>query len=247
MKKRSQYAVVTPYYKESRGLLEKCIGSVAAQTVAADHFLIADGFPQDWIDARDVRHLRLDTCHADCGNTPRGIGALLAASAQYRGIAFLDADCWLEANHIELCLRAAGDRPMDFVVAQRRMLDPDGAVLALPEEPDHVDTNCYFLFEGAYHTLHHWVLQPKAMAPLDDRVIWFMLRRQRLNWCRTDAVTVNYLCLYRSAYEGLGLPAPEAAKSSPDWNRIPEYLASLDDRGLELVRRKTGISFQRKG
>lgn len=246
MRKRSHYAVVTPYYKESRDLLEKCIASVAAQTVAADHFLVADGFAQDWIDDRDVRHLRLDTAHADFGNTPRGLGALLAASEQYRGIAFLDADCWLDADHIEQCLRAAGDRPMDFVVAQRRMVAPDGTVLALTEEADHVDTNCYFLFEGAYHTLHHWVLQPKAMASLDDRVIWLLLKGLGLSWCQTNSTTVNYLCLWRNMYEALGLTPPEQAKPPIDGQQMVDYLASLDDRGLELVRRKTGITFQRK-
>lgn len=246
MKKRSDYAVVTPYYKESRAVIEKCIASVVAQTVPADHFVIADGFAQDWIDTKGVRHLKLDTGHEDFGNTPRGIGALLAASEQYRGIAFLDADCWLDANHIELCLRVAGNDPIDFVVAQRRMIAPDGAVLSVPEEPEHVDTNCFFLFEGAFHTLHHWVLQPKPMAALDDRVIWYMLKHQSLNWRRTETETVNYLCLWRNAYLMLGLDPPENAKPNSDWNVIPTYLASLDTRGLEILRRKTGIAFRKK-
>ncbi len=245
MKKRSDYAVVTPYYKESRDTIEKCIASVAAQTVAADHFLVADGFAQDWIDTREVRHFKLDTGHADFGNTPRGIGALLAASEQYHGIAFLDADCWLDANHVELCRRTAGNDPIDFVIANRRMVAPDGTVLAVPEEPDHVDTNCLFLLEGAFHTLHHWVLQPRVMAPLDDRVIWTMLKGQGLNWRRTAAVTVNYFCLWRNVYVALGLEPPVGAKPAIG-NPIPAYLASLDARGLEILRRRTGITFKPK-
>jgi hypothetical protein len=41
------YVFVTPYYKETRTCLERCIASVKQQTMRADHILVADGFPQD--------------------------------------------------------------------------------------------------------------------------------------------------------------------------------------------------------
>ena len=93
-------AVVTPYYKEPRGWIERCIASVAAQTHACDHFLVADGHAQDWIDGAGVRHLRLDRGHGDYGNTPRALGALLAVSEGYDAIAFLDADNWYAPEHV---------------------------------------------------------------------------------------------------------------------------------------------------
>jgi len=43
--------VITPYYKEDPALLRRCMDSVRAQTVPAEHFLVADGHPQDWIDS----------------------------------------------------------------------------------------------------------------------------------------------------------------------------------------------------
>lgn len=46
MRKIQRFAIVTPYYKESHETLDRCIGSVRRQTVAADHFLVSDGFPQ---------------------------------------------------------------------------------------------------------------------------------------------------------------------------------------------------------
>lgn len=78
----AKYAIITPYYKEERRLLERCIASVRNQTIGTDHFLVADGFPQDWIDTTGVRHLKLDRSHGDGGNTPRGVGALLAVAEQ---------------------------------------------------------------------------------------------------------------------------------------------------------------------
>ena len=38
----NRFAIVTPYYREPRATLERCIASVRAQTVGCDHFLIAD-------------------------------------------------------------------------------------------------------------------------------------------------------------------------------------------------------------
>ena len=45
-KQEPRYAFVTPYYKEARDCLERCVASVRRQTVRADHILVADGFPR---------------------------------------------------------------------------------------------------------------------------------------------------------------------------------------------------------
>src|SRR5689334_20420519 len=106
-RQESRYAFVTPYYKETRDCLERCIASVKQQTIPADHILVSDGFPQDWLDQADVRHVHLDRAHGDYGNTPRGIGSLMAVAEGYDGIGLLDADCWLEPDHLEHCLKQA--------------------------------------------------------------------------------------------------------------------------------------------
>ena len=73
----------------------------------SDHFLIADGAPQDWIDHEGVRHIRLDRTHGDFGNVARSIGALLAAGERYDAVAFLDADNRIDPDHVARCLAAA--------------------------------------------------------------------------------------------------------------------------------------------
>ena len=72
--------IVTPYCGKGRATIERCIASVAAQTVAVDHILVADGHPQDWVAAVAATHLVLDRGHGDCGNAARGLGGLLAAA-----------------------------------------------------------------------------------------------------------------------------------------------------------------------
>jgi glycosyltransferase involved in cell wall biosynthesis len=123
-----RYAIVTPYYKEEKWLLERCIRSVHAQTVKVEHFMIADGHPQDWLDREPMRHLRLDREHRDFGNTPRTIGALLAVSEGYDGIGFLDADNWFENDHVAGCIAAAArSETCDYVIARRNLCRPDGS------------------------------------------------------------------------------------------------------------------------
>jgi cellulose synthase/poly-beta-1,6-N-acetylglucosamine synthase-like glycosyltransferase len=100
-------AVITPYYKESRAWLERCLDSVAAQSHPCTHIVVADGHPQDWIDERPVRHLRLDRPHADYGDTPRALGGLMAANEGFDAICFLDADNWYGRHHVLSCLRLA--------------------------------------------------------------------------------------------------------------------------------------------
>src|SRR5271170_4341899 len=93
-------AVITPYYKEPLAMLRHCHESVLAQDVGADHFLIADGFPSvDFTDAH-VKHIALPHAHSDNGNTPRGVGSLLADAEGYDFIAFLDADNWFHPGHL---------------------------------------------------------------------------------------------------------------------------------------------------
>src|SRR5260221_12772714 len=116
----NRFAIVTPYYQEPRATLERCIASVRAQTVGCDHFLIADGFPQTWIDEAQARHISLDQAHKDYGHVARGIGALLAVSEAYDGIGFLDADNWLDENHVAACVRA-GSGGADLGIAKRRL------------------------------------------------------------------------------------------------------------------------------
>jgi len=92
-------AYITPYFKEDADILERCIRSVQAQTIKADHFLISDGYQQDWVANRVARHIPLGKSHGDYGNTPRGIGAQLAVSEGYDAIGFLDADNWIDPEH----------------------------------------------------------------------------------------------------------------------------------------------------
>jgi glycosyltransferase involved in cell wall biosynthesis len=238
-----RYAIVTPYYKEERWLIERCIRSVQAQTVGADHFLIADGHPQDWIDAEPVRHLRLDRSHGDYGNTPRTVGALLAVSEGYQGIGFLDADNWLEKDHVSTCITASLlKQDCDYVIAKRNLCRPDGSVINVDDYPESmfVDTNCFFLLPGSYHAIPHFGLMPIELSPICDGVFLRALRAKNLTVAVTQTKTVNYHCIWRFVYEKAGETPPPNAKRGVNYESMKRWLADQSPRQKEIIRRRIG-------
>jgi glycosyltransferase involved in cell wall biosynthesis len=238
--KAARYAIVTPYYREPRATLERCIESVRRQTVGADHILVADGFPQDWLDDGTVNHLRLGQCHADFGNTPRGLGAMLAIAEHYEAIGFLDADNWYDADHVEACVAAAAGADADAVIARRRFVRYDGSVMDITDEPDHVDTSCFWLHTGALHVAPFW-LMPSQLAPICDRVYYAMIKARRVKLGYVQNATVNYTCQYATLYRALGEPPPPGAKRNVAVTPICRWLLGLSERDRRLVALQCGV------
>lgn len=244
-------AMITPYYKEPREMIERCILSVAAQTVPVTHFLVADGHPQGWVDGFAVRHIRLDKSHGDFGNTPRSIGGILAASEGFDAIGFIDADNWLDPQHVSTCLEVAAqaEEDVDYVIATRRLTRSDGSVLPYLTSDDrdgsHIDTNCFFLLPGSFHTLGQWGVMPKPLSVVGDRVYASSLRSQGLRSVRNENVTVNYLCTWAVVFQAVGEPVPDYAKSSIDIVPTAAWWRALDDRDRLIVDRlaATQVSF----
>jgi hypothetical protein len=250
VKPPGRYIVVTPYYREERRLLERCMAGVRGQTVPTEHLLVADGFAQDWIDGAGVRHLRLDRAHGDYGNTPRGVGAVLAVAEGYDAIALLDADNWFEPTHVESCLAAAISRPgkvCDFVIARRNLMRPDETRIDLADEPinEHIDTNCYFFLPGSYHLLHLWATMPPEVSSVGDRVFFSALRAHNLVAAVVEKATVNYHAMFEVFYRAVGEIAPAGAKPAIDGAPVLEWLASLDDRRHAVASRHAGVPLAR--
>jgi len=237
------FAIITPYYKETPEILRRCVDSVKQQSVPADHFLISDGYPQDWLDGVGLRHLRLGTAHNDFGNTPHGLGPLLAISEGYKAIGFLDGDNWYDPDHVEQCCAAAnsieGARP-DLIVAKRRIRLPDGA-LANVEEANHIDTNCYWLPEGAFPVAHHWLTMVPQVVSAGDRVFYRVVKERLLRIHYTKSETVNYVGNYQSFYRVLGKTPPPDAKPSINLRPIFDWILSLDNDRRRIANQRCRI------
>ncbi|GGF78308.1 hypothetical protein GCM10007301_42870 [Azorhizobium oxalatiphilum] len=246
--------VVTGYYKEDPTLIKRTIRSVATQTakrnkVVVDHMLVADGFPQDWIDGEAVRHVRLDRAHADYGNTPRGVGTLLGIVENYDAICYCDADNWFEPQHIEACLALAAKHgsSIDYVVARRTMRRPDESVLPIAEESieHHVDTNCYFFLPASYPWLHRFASVPNAVSSVGDRLFYAALKAAKLKMAVVQQPTVAYLCLWESLYRAVGETPPVGAKPNVDSSVVRRWLTTLSERERTIVWRLAGLATSR--
>jgi hypothetical protein len=238
------FAIVTPYFMEAPDVLKRCIDSVERQSIRADHFLVSDGHPQNWLDEAGVRHLRLDTAHNDFGNTARGLGALLAISEGYKAIGFLDADNWYDQDHVEQCCKAGhsiGGVPADLVAAKRRFFLPDGAATNLPEQPNHIDTNCYWFMEGAFPVVHYWLTMVPQLAAVSDRVFYRIVKAKALTVYHTRTETVNYVGNYEAFYLAVGRTPPSNAKPAIDRFAIISWIKRLDNRQQLLANRRCGI------
>lgn len=239
-------AVITPYYKEPRAWLERCIQSVQAQVHPCTHIVVADGFAQGWIDSQPVRHLKLDRPHADYGDTPRALGALMAANEGFDAICFLDADNWYGPEHVSACVALASRGDYDYLTTKRHMVREDGSILPLRIREDcdgsHVDTNCYFLLRGAFHSLARWALMPQPMHVFGDRVYLASLREEAgLRTACTEERSVRYLCTWAHLFRAVGEPVPPYAKEPRPLAELPRWYAGLSPREKELTQRLSGM------
>ena len=222
-------AVITPYCNESRETLSRCIESVANQTVECRHYLIADLPALIFSDESEsvYRHICLGESHKDYGNTPRSVGALLAVSEGADAVCFLDADNSYDPDHVASCLAAAQGH--DYIVARRRIVLPDGSPVNCQDEPvsQHVDTSCFFLLPGAFHTLAYWALQPKPLTILGDRLFLALLQKERLKFAVVDHPTVVYTSNWRVHWEAAGKTPPSDAKKTVDTSEIGPWWQHL--------------------
>ena len=240
---KMKVAIITPYWQEPDQYLSRCINSVRQQNVAVDHFLVADGHPKEWIHKEGLNHIVLDKEHSDYGNTPRCIGAMTAISRAYDAISFLDADNWLEPDHVSSCIQAAKEnKNVDYVVAKRRFVRSDGSTVHWPSEPisQLVDTSCFFLLPSSYHVIPTWINMPKALSVHGDRIFLAGLNAHKLQYIECTNITVNYLCTDKNIYIRLGEIPPSYSKEM-NFQPIKDWLEKLTPDIYEKMTRRLGF------
>jgi glycosyltransferase involved in cell wall biosynthesis len=209
-------AVVTPYYREPLEVLAQCHRSVLAQGVDVDHILVADGFPHAEVNGWKARHVVLPSGHADTGNTPRGIGGMLAGAEAYDFVAYLDADNWYLPGHLASLLELQARGGVEVCTSWRTFHHADGTPLAVAEPAEdalkHVDTNCFLIGRGAFAALGVWLRMPRQLATIGDRVFLAAMRHARYSIMSTRQRTVAYRTTHEFHYRLANLPAPADAK-----------------------------------
>ncbi len=228
-------AVVTPYHREPIETLARSHRSVAAQGVAADHIMVADGYPRAEIDGWPVAHVKLPRAHDDNGNTPRGLAGLMARNQGYDFIAYLDADNWYHDGHLRSLLALWEARRSPVCASLRTFHDDAGNDLAIREGDEdalrHVDTSCLLIHRSGFASLPVWLDMPGILSPICDRVFLAGLLHRRLAIASSGSRTVAFQSRYRAHYLSAGRPVPEDARDSDFMAPALRYLASADGIG----------------
>ncbi|MBU3607074.1 glycosyltransferase [Polynucleobacter nymphae] len=215
---KMKIAVITPYYQESIEVLRQCHQSVLTQNIAADHFFVADGFPNEELMKWNIKHISLPQAHADSGNTPRGIGSILADIEGYDFISYLDADNWFHPNHLSSLLNLYEETKADICTSIRTIHTNDGFELSVEESAeiqlDHVDTSCYLLHRNAFDALDIWLKMPKILSPVCDRIFLAGLLHKKYKIISTRQKTVAFRSQYKAHYLAANIEAPPGSKEN---------------------------------
>lgn len=208
-------AVITPYYKEDLNVLAKCHKSVVNQTYKdVTHFMVADGHPRDYVADWECEHIVIPNC-GDVGDTPRAIGYAVAAARGFDAVCFLDADCWLEPDHLSTLVDVMRHSDRAVVTCPRNLYHLDGTFMAVDTESDGKefnDTNCYLIHRNAFMLVLAWITKPNGEGLIGDRYFWGEVVRSEVPMARSLKPTVNYTTTFAFHYKQLGLPVPDHAK-----------------------------------
>lgn len=227
-------AIITPYYKELTEVLIQNHHSVLEQDVEAtvDHFMVADGCPNAQVNEWKVKHIILPDSHGDNGNTPRGIGSLLAASEGYDFIAYLDADNWYRSDHLSSLLKVWEETAADVCCSMRTIHHINGSIINAPLDEDElrkefVDTSCFLLSRPAYKLINLWLDMPKQLSPICDRIFFAALKHHGLHLAFSEKQTLAFRSQYLGHYAKAGLPLPEFVKGDV-FGEVSAWLLSIE-------------------
>ena len=190
-------AVITPYYQESKEVLMRCLNSVVKQNYfGVHHFVVADGYEnrQDLITRPGLSHMVLPSCN-DFGDTPRGAAAAVASAQGFDAIAFLDADCWYEPDHIRTMVGVMEESGRDIITCPRNLYDEAGRHLGVDVESDGYlfnDTNCYLIGKECFNVLSLWMFKTKDQAQVGDRILFNSIKEFQVKMARSTKATINY-------------------------------------------------------
>lgn len=205
--------MITPYYKETISCLKKCHDSVKHQTYPnTTHILVGDGNSNPLTASWKGEHISLPVSHNDAGATPRALAAISAFSRGYDAVGFIDADNWLDLDHVESMVKTMSEANADGAIATRRICHKDNFkelyVDNVESNGDNmVDTNCMFLNRKSLNLMTYWVTEPKN-ALISDRQFWGAIQHFKFRIARNLKPTVNYVTKWAWHYQYAGVEIP---------------------------------------
>lgn len=205
--------VITPYHKETLEVIDSAHKSVLQQDLKVTHIMVADGHPNPLVSTWDCHHIVLPEAHHDAGNFARGVGALHAFQRGAEYVCFLDADNWLETNHVSSLYQAMFKFNADIGVSRRMLRRLDCSILdPFDAESDGVrfaDTGTVMLSRSAIEIAALWATLPVSLSGAGDQIIWSAIKHRGFKITLTELATMNYKTKWAVHYTGRNEDAPE--------------------------------------
>jgi glycosyltransferase involved in cell wall biosynthesis len=186
-------SVVTPTWQRHHLLVERCIPSVAQQSVQVQHVVCSDG-PDS-----DLRHIlknynvtyveleehAIDACNYGARARNRG---LEAATGDY--IAYLDDDNAFRPHHVEMLATALeSSPPCDFVYSQMYRHGYNDIIGAAPPEHGTIDSSVLMQRKDTHLKFGLWPV------PAPYSVDWELVKTWLINgaaWLYLPQISVDY-------------------------------------------------------
>ena len=223
-------AVITPYFNTPFEWLQECHLSVKAQTYPCTHFIVSDGKSYDIIDSWEAQHIKLPVNTSDYGDTPRGVGSVVAIGQEFDAIAYLDADNWYDPEHIASLTELHKKTGAAVVTSARNLHRLDGTLLGKCFEVDgkhFIDTSCLLLTRAAFMIVQVWYLMASQYHAIDDRVVWAHIKKRNLSVAHSGKTTVAYRTAFANHYCHFGEEPPAGTKTGKE---IYEMLKEIHDK-----------------
>lgn len=205
-------AMITPCYKEPIDIIRRCHYSIKNQTHKnTTHLIVSDGKYSSLIAGWKGEYICLPEAHNDAGATPRALAAISAFSRGYDAVGFIDADNWIDNDHVEKMINTMKTANAQVAIATRRIHSLDNKEMYVDNVESNgenmVDTNCMFLSKAALHLMTYWVVEP-GQRLWSDRYFWNAVSASGLKIARCIEPSVAYCSKWAWHYQHAGLEPP---------------------------------------
>ncbi len=208
-------AVVTPRFKEPPEWFEQCLASVREQTIPCTHIIVNDGADRGPENTDRVQVIDLPRPHGDYGDTARAIGSASAITQGFDAIAWLDADNWYSADHVESLLALHQETGAAIVTSGRSLHRLDGGYLGPCPEVDgvnFVDTSTFMVTRAGFSVVPFWFLMAPNQHKLGDRFLWSHIHASNISHAHSGLATLHYRTGFKVHYDFFGVEPPPDAK-----------------------------------
>ena len=192
--------IITPAFLEDENILKRNILSVKNQNFNKDycHSVIFDGvdrleiFKKQYANIKNLFFFQVKNNHDDYGDYIRRLGTKICLSRGFNAISYLDADNYIEENHLKQIYDIHKNKKKNIVISRRRLLSDSENVIETSS--DFYDTNTITLFNDCIQIGLKWGKYPRELSLLGDRIISHYINlNYRSNVVKTDDVTINYM------------------------------------------------------